>query len=161
MFEGIPNDELSVNRNNYSYPTVVAAGEGGADVLESYLLHQNVINDMLLSALDEDVVNGYLTIIFWGFYAGADNIVRENRAWARYTMARNGINELGDNHAAAIVRDATVEINNNNYSEALSIITNLPQSGFAFASKVCAFINPSDCAYSGDCEHLFRPNVNT
>ena len=174
MFQSIRNERIRKNRNKYSYPAVVALEEGQSELMETYTAHQEHMTRLLRSDSNEDIVNGYLSIVFWGFYSGADSRVRAERAWSRYKMARHGqtrrvngrliniqgVEQLGDDAVCGIVRTATEHIELREYSSALATLTELPQSKYAFASKVCAFLKPSECGVLDSVIAEAHPELN-
>lgn len=155
-------EEIKKKRSAYSYPTISIQGKfpnlsilkfTSTEKMDYY--HQS----LLLSASDEDVVLGYLGVIFWGFYSGKDGILREERAFSRLKIAYNGgtrirknkeikitgVIDIGIESLAKKIRNALLSIKNNKIDEALEKLMELPQLEIAFASKLCAFLSPQKC----------------
>jgi hypothetical protein len=114
---------------------------------------------LLCSAVDDEVLLGYLSTLYWGHYAGAAGRTNANRALSKVQLAlvgssferngkvcqRPGINHFGSGKAVALIRDAKSLLDDHQYGEAVRRLCALPQLGFAFASKVVAFLAPDTC----------------
>ena len=154
--------KLSDRRKSYSYPAVALQGEYSNPELitfDSTVAMDDYIHNLLLSENLHQKILGYLSVIFWGFYSGQDGVVRKERAFGKVALARDGRNrvvkgknqrmrgiiDLGESYVVEQISIATIQITNNNFSEALKTLNNLPQLQIAFSSKVCAFLNPKKC----------------
>lgn len=156
------NAELHRRRSDYAYPSVFL--DFNLENLRqiafqsTYALDTH-INNLLSSEDCNSVVHGYLGVIFWGHYSGQNMIERPQRAFGKARMAyfggeraRNGRNErirgivdIGIDFAAATIRTAANFLHENRYDEAMRSLQELPGIGFAFASKICAFVSPQSC----------------
>ncbi|MFJ4131316.1 hypothetical protein [Pseudomonas cyclaminis] len=149
-------------RDAYAYPMVGLCG--------TLALHREVAFNtsskleahhagLMCSAVDDEVLLGYLSTLYWGHYAGAAGRTTANRALSRVQLAlvgssfvryekvcqRPGINHFGRGKAVALIRDAKRLLDDHQYGEAVKLLCALPQLGFAFASKVAAFLAPDTC----------------
>lgn len=148
------------SRNSYAYPAVGLTGTLDDLVHRDFssirCLEQHHLA-LLRSERDEDRILGYISVIYWGHYSGQDLTLRPERALSKAKLALDGTegkqrrlsgirtNTNGIPLASKLIRDAEQLLDTNNFGEALFNLTNLPQSGFAFASKVCAFLLPKRC----------------
>jgi hypothetical protein len=158
----MPYQQLRANRNNYDYPAVALDGNlGQFNVVHfgSMTALDNYIHNLIVSPDQHEKILGYLSVIFWGFYSGQDGVIRENRALGRVNLAYNGRDRVvrGNRQRIRGVIDHGFDVVTNHincairfieqdqYSDALMSLSNLPQLQVAFASKVCAFIDPNKC----------------
>lgn len=162
IFPELDNNTLRRRRNAYGYPAVCLTGDlkllEEVEFASTRELDEH-LNRLLRSDLDDEVIAGYLGVIFWGFASGADGKDRRPRAHARVRLAQNGMDrvvlgksqrirgiaDLGVQYVAGNIRGAIRKLDNEEYSEALKDLIQLPQAKMAFASKVCAFISPDKC----------------
>jgi hypothetical protein len=151
--------EYVAKRNAYSYPAVGLCG--GIDRWEEVLFattHQLDCHQkhLLMSNENEQIVLGYLSTIFWGYYSGKDNAIRSARVQSKVELAfggkdrRNngrmrGVRDRGVDSVAQEIRAAFDSLTADRYAEALHGLCGLPQLKVAFASKVCAFLIPAKC----------------
>jgi hypothetical protein len=146
-------------RNSYSYPAVGLRGHincwtevhfASTHQLDCHQKH------LLLSDENEQIVLGYLSTIFWGYYSGKDNAIRSARAQGRAQLALDGkdrrsngrmrgVKDIGVDKVADEIRVAFDSLRSDYYAEALGRLCGLPQLRVAFASKVCAFLIPAKC----------------
>ena len=157
-----PPREYLENRNAYWYPAVGLAGslDSWREVSFSSTLEMDCHhNELLTSNKNGRVVLGYLSTIFWGFYSGQDRVIRPARAKGKAMLALNGndfkkmgriermrgVSDVGVDVVACVIRDAYAHLMSDQYAEALELLSELPQLGLAFASKVCAFLVPAKC----------------
>jgi len=153
---------LFERRNAYGYPAVALTGAPATPVvlqLATTTAMDNYLNGLLRSRNDDEVVLGYLGVIFWGHYSGQTNRVTEERARGKVSLAHDGatfqrsgktvrhagIASLGVPSVAAGLRAASVAIGARDFAGALQELFALPQLSVAFASKVCAFMDPTRC----------------
>jgi len=140
--------EYVAKRNAYLYPAVSLCGsidrwtEVHFTTTHQLDCHQNLL---LLSEEDEQVVLGYLSTVFWGYYSGKDNAKRTARAQSKVRLAIGRVQEIGIVSVAQKIRAAFANLISNRYVEALRQLCGLPQLGIPFASKVCAFLIPASC----------------
>lgn len=158
----IPNEQMQTQRNAYRYPAVALLGVPSAlthtgfsstHALDSYF------NGMLHSTKDDDKVLAYLGIIYWGHYSGAAGIITLARAMGKAnltyrgqtrihkgrTQRMRGVVDITLRTAAELIDNAAASIAANRYGEAVGILMGLPGIGFAFATKICAFLDPEKC----------------
>ena len=158
----MPCQNLKNRRNNYAYPAVALQGEYNNPEpvhFDSTTAMDEYIHGLLMSENPQQKVLGYLSVVFWGFYSGQDGVIRQERALGKVALARDGKNrvvrgqnqrmrgvvDLGEQCVAERISSAAVQIEHNNFSEALRTLNDIPQLQIAFSSKVCAFIDPSKC----------------
>jgi hypothetical protein len=140
--------EYVTKRNAYSYPTVGLHGsidrwtEVPFTTTHQLDCHQN---HLLLSDENEEVILGYLSTIFWGYYSGKNNAKHSDRALAKVRLAYDGVKDIGVDSVAQEIRATFDKLKSNQYDEALRRLCHLPQLGIPFASKVCAFLIPTNC----------------
>lgn len=155
-------NDMIKRRNEYAYPAVALAGSIHELVeicfvttteLDSYL------QELLLSNDPEKQVLGYLSVLYWGFYSGKDNLIRAKRAMGKVKLAYNGLDrtvngrnqrirgvtDFGITFVAETIHQAKQQIGQNQYGKALRTLTQLPGLQLAFASKICAFLDPNQC----------------
>jgi len=96
---------------------------------------------LLNSKKDREVYLGYISVIYWGHYASADGRLNPNRAMARAKLAI----AADDQRAVGTVRKAMLHLRKRRAGDAALLLCELPQLGFAFATKVCAFAAPQTC----------------
>lgn len=102
---------------------------------------------LLLSYDASQVKLGYLSIIFWGFFSGQDGIIRSQRAMGMVNLAIRHLQRSRIDSAviARRVWSARASLSKGRCGEAIASLLPLPMLGFAFASKVCAFLSPQRC----------------
>lgn len=157
-------EALRAGRELYRYPAVALEGEledlrhvEFRDVfgLEIYL------QKLLRAPSADDVVLGYLSVIYWGHYSGQRNRPTAARALGRARMAYGGprqhvttpadrryrtVRDVGEECIAEEIRRAVEMIGNGSYGEAVGLMAKeLPGVGFSFASKIASFIEPQRC----------------
>lgn len=156
------SNEYLTFRNSYAYPSVGLDGTltsfahcnfSTTQSMEHY--HQT----MLRSIKDEQCVLGYLSVIYWGHYSGKNGKSLANRALGKVKLAKKGfarksngrterilgVEDIGVAEVATCIREATDFLDSFSYNDAVIHLTRLPQLGFAFASKVCSFLQPDHC----------------
>lgn len=160
--QNIPCQQLQANRNAYNYPVVALGGALGAFTVVQFTTTSQLdayLNGLLTSHNNNDKVLGYLGVLFWGHYSGQDGRIGQARALGKVNLAYDGMNRVVNGQtqrmrgvlditvgvAANYIDQAIANIANNQYGIALSNLGNLPQLKIAFASKVCAFIDPTKC----------------
>lgn len=161
-FPNVPLEQLLERRNAYQYPAVALAG--APDELTVVRFASTYELDGYLTRLlnADDVPSrllGYLGVVFWGHYSGQAGRTTERRAlwkaqsaYAGYFRKHregqqrvSGIVDMGVDAAGSIIKLAADEIAGGQYEIGIRTLIQLPQSGFAFASKVCAFTDPTKC----------------
>lgn len=149
-FPEITNQILCERRNAYLYPAFSLRGKRSE--LEDVKLPSSFeLDECLRKSLNSDeceqVVFGYLAVIFWGHASGMDGVDRRPRAYGKVRLAVQQAvrNEMSDQIIIEHLRDARETIRDGRISEAIKTLCELPQLQMAFASKVCAFIAPDLC----------------
>lgn len=155
----IPHPQIHARRNAYRYPAVALLGAPGN------LTHTNFnptrdldshFHRLLRSHNENDKLLGYLGIIYWGHYSGAAGGITPERAMSKALLAYNGQTrtrhmrcvldvDIGLGTAAEWIDDAAASLAQNEYGYAVRTLANLPGIGFAFATKICAFLDPERC----------------
>lgn len=160
--QNIPCQQLQASRNAYNYPAVALDGALGAFTVIQFPTTSQLdayLNGLLTSHNNNDKVLGYLGVLFWGHYSGQDGRIGQARALGKVNLAyvgknrvvkgqtqrMRGVLDITVNVAANYIDQAIANIANNQYGNALSNLGNLAQLQIAFASKVCAFIDPTKC----------------
>jgi len=137
-------------RNRYSYPTVgLRRYPGGYKhrTFPSIATMERTLRKFLMSPSAADVQLGYLSVVYWGHYSGKAGIAQPGRAMSKVDLALAGLTRLRFRPLAVAitVRSAHRLIRLKRCGDAVWGLTALPQLGFAFASKVCAFLSPGRC----------------
>jgi len=152
-------ETYKIRRTNYSYPAVGLKGScGSCSVVDfaSTLQLDEHHRALLTHESDDNVVLGYLSTIFWGHFSGKDQKFRPDRAMGKVRLARDGadrikksrqerlrgVKDLGVPTVSLVLRKAHEYLVQDEFKEAINILSGLPQLGIAFASKVCAFMAP-------------------
>jgi hypothetical protein len=154
--------EYLERRNAYWYPAVGLEGalDSWREVFFSSTREMDCHhNELLTSNENGRAVLGYLSTVFWGFYSGKDRVLRPARAEGKAMLAVNGkdrtrkdriermrgVSDVGVDVVGCVIRDGYARLRSDRYCEALELLSELPQLGLAFASKVCAFLAPAKC----------------
>jgi hypothetical protein len=138
-------------RNGYVYPAVgLLVTHLGQIAHRSYASAQAMevsIQRLLRSEDANDVLLGYLSVIYWGHYSAQTSDVRPGWAMAKVhrTLRTMAFIDATAYDVGSVVRKSDRHIERGKYGEAVLQLTSLPQLGFAFASKVCALLSPSSC----------------
>jgi hypothetical protein len=137
--------EVVIRRSRYTYPAVGLKKATGKPVHRSFI--STVEMDRfhyrdLKSTSSHRRVGAYLSVIYWGHYSGKAGVVRAARALSKVTMAK-AHNTYGT--SGEILKAARLLLKRGHLSNAITLLTALPQVGFAFASKLCAFMEPEQC----------------
>lgn len=158
----IPHSQMQAQRNTYRYPAVALQGAPGGlthtdfhstRALDSYF------NGLLRSANNHDKLLAYLGIIYWGHYSGQTSRTTPSRAMAKANLAYSGQTRIHKGRTqrmrgvvditlgttTTLLNSAAASIAAHRYGEAVGILTDLPGIGFAFATKICAFLDPEKC----------------
>lgn len=140
----IPGSAAS-RRSRYSYPTVGLKHATGKPVhilfgstVEMDRFHYKNLN----STSSTRVVGAYLSVVYWGHYSGAAGIVRAARALSKVKMVKAHASYA---ESFGILKSARSQLKRGDIAKAVLLLTGLSQVGFAFASKLCAFIRPDIC----------------
>lgn len=162
QFPVIDHQVFFNQRTAYAYPAVALTGSLGAfKIIKFYntIDQDQYINTQLHTAVNDTKVIGYLSALFWGHYSGKDGCIRAERAHGKVNLAYlgsdrkikgklqriRGVVDFGIANIAENISAATAHIAKDEYYEALISINKLPGISIAFASKICAFINPKKC----------------
>lgn len=155
--------DFKKGRDAYSYPLVGLTGTVSdyhhATFPSSRALEEHHAR-LLGSNMEDEVLLGYLSTLYWGHFSGANGKTNAGRARARVRMAlygqtRNrkgqlsrsrGVRDIGRTHAVSVIRKAKELIDSQQFGKAVQALCTLPQLGFAFASKIIAFLAPARCA---------------
>lgn len=149
-------------RNGYRYPHVGLTGdlsraaEHRFETLHELEGHHHLL---LTSESDAIMVFGYVSVVFWGHFSGQDGTPRAARAMARARMAIDLVRSRGTSAAATTIRRAHIMLRHGQYGAGVRLLCELPQLQFAFASKVCAFIEPGHCGVIDSAIAEARPHL--
>lgn len=128
-------------RTRYGYPTVGLMSGRHIQFLTSTDIDRHHGN-LLRSGSEQRRFEGYLSTIYWGHYSGQAGVARAARAMSKVKMARKGANF---HYAGRIIKSMVRLLRRRKIADAITCATKLPQIGFAFASKLCAFAAPQLC----------------
>jgi hypothetical protein len=141
-------EQCQSRRTAYSYP---AGGlRGSINQPEETVFPSTRVLDahhhaLLTSPAPTDRLLGYVSVVFWGHYAGA-NGRRTGYVWARTQKALDAAQGSSGTRIAKWLRDAAEANGYGQHAEAISLLfKEVPYLGLAFASKVCAFMAPGHC----------------
>ena len=151
--------EYVTRRKAYSYPAVGLSGCLSCWNEVSFHSTQQLDGDqyqLLLSDENDQVVLGYLSTIFWGYFSGKNKATHPERAQGKVRLALNGkdrnrngrirgVKDRGIDFVALEIRAAFASLKSDQYAESLRRLCDLPQLKLAFASKVCGFLAPTRC----------------
>ncbi len=139
------NEQFEKARKSYGY-SLVGLSRAGHVPFKTCREMETFHRDHLTSKYQADVVQGYLSTLYWGHYSGTDGVLRAGRALAKAEAARRSIEERTSIEiAAAIVRTSGLLINDGKIGQAALLLTHLPGVGFSFSSKICTFLDPETC----------------
>lgn len=137
------SSKLKLRREQYSYPTIVLR-RGTAHKFRTTAELDYYHSGLLNSKLRIHKVAGVLSVIFWGHVSGKNGRPNPSFALAKVNRAI-GSAKFCSTRVANSVSEASRLINRKRYGQAVLKLTAVPQLGFAFASKVCAFISGDEC----------------
>lgn len=126
----------------YSYPPAAVRRDWTDFQFGSVRDLEESLRGLLSSALAADVRHGYVNVVFWGFASGADGQSTIPRARARAQKAHEASNDAGIADVVSKVRTALAA---GDICWAVEQADALPQIGFSFATKICAFLDPEQC----------------
>ena len=146
----IPN---SINLNQYNYPFDGIKINDNKIAIEHYKSIREMENKIKLKFESNEpleILEAYLSIIFWGHLSTSKNDGKTNPKRALSKLPKifknNGdIDTVLVNFIQTLIKSVLNEISNKNYDSAVAIATLLPNIGFSFATKIIAFMNPEDC----------------
>lgn len=155
----VPHAQIHTQRNAYRYPAVALLGPPGNLTHTDFNSTRDLdshFHRLLRSNNENDKLLGYLGIIYWGHYSGAAGRTTRGRAMSKTLLAYNGQTrtgqmrcvldaDIGLGGAAEWIDDAAASIAQNEYGYAVRTLAVLPGIGFAFATKICAFLDPERC----------------
>ena len=109
------------------------------------------------SVVSRRMASGYLSTVYWGHYSGKAGRVTAARALSKVKMAKAHPDFV---RSRSTLRKALANIKRNKIAEAILCMADgpLPQVGFAFASKICAFMAPEKCGVIDSVIASQRPN---
>lgn len=137
--------QFAIRRSKYGYPAVGLKYATGKPVHISFRTTVEMDrshNRDLCSLSGQRMVGAYLSVIYWGHYSGKAGAVRAARAMAKVKMAKK---HKTFEKSSRILRSAKGQLKRSRIADAIRLLTTLPQVGFAFASKLCAFMEPDKC----------------
>lgn len=161
-YPDINNIDLLRRRNEYSYPAICLDGKSPnwheVTFPSTFALDAH-INQKLHSAINEEVIVGYLATLFWGHASTSNGRDIRARAHGKVRLAYQGgsrsVNGVNQRIRGALdfeisklvdhIHQAIEHIRSDRYGRALSELNRLPQLQIAFSSKLCAFIAPEKC----------------
>lgn len=162
---GTCGERLAGARSEYAYPAAsVSVQEGPGDLwlvpghyairfrpdwqdrflssLDLDLYHRHLLN----SSHPHQVLAGLASVVYWGFFSGADGLLRDGRARARakwFLQGRSGSSTIDPRHVFEVMVTARQWMANRRPGRALAEIARLKELGqVAFASKVVTFLDP-------------------
>ena len=154
--------ELKRRRDSYRFPCVGLHGspDNYSEIrfdTQKALEHYNY--NLLHHYNSEFKVLGYLSILYWGHYAGQTGRTYAARARAKVDLAVEGFQrekngqrgralgarQIGWDAISNILHNATLALTAGEFGRGLILLTELPGLQFAFASKVCSFLAPLSC----------------
>lgn len=161
-FPEINHANLLRRRNSYSYPAIGLEGQApnwrelnfpSTSRLDAYLTKN------LNSSDSNEVMLGYIAVLFWGHASGADGRDIRARAHGKVRLAyqgtsrvvkgkeqrMRGVLDLGERVVVDHIQSAIEHLQNDRFGSALAELNRLPQIQIAFSSKLCAFISPEKC----------------
>ncbi len=158
----IPHAQIHAQRNAYRYPAVALLGPVGSHThvgFGSTRALDSHFNGLLRSAEHNDKLLAYLGIIYWGHFSGSTGRTTPQRALGKVNLAyygqdrvhrgraqhMQGVVDLALPEVARSIDDAAALIAANQYGDAARRLTDLPGIQFAFATKICAFLDPEKC----------------
>ncbi len=170
LIQGHNISEWIQNRNSYSYipGKLILSEESKADFdwdrlhLNSSLPDSNSISKwgssveldhyhktLLMSGNENDLMVGFLSVIFWGYVSGSDGVVRTARALGKvrsFRDGRAGQTPTSKNELVLSLTRARESVVQKDYGKALYQLMSIKYLGMSFASKVVMFMNPSQTA---------------
>lgn len=158
----IPHAQMQAQRNAYRYPAVALLGSPGSHThinFGSTCALDSHFHNLLRSASHDDKLRAYLGIIYWGHYSGSTGRTTPQWALGKVNLAYYGQNRVRRGRAermggvvnftlpevARSIDDAAALISANQYGDAAGRLMDLPGIQFAFATKICAFLDPEKC----------------
>lgn len=142
--DDISSDGWARRRCSYTYPPVGLRADTGQLVHVDFPTTAELDrhHGRLLRCGDQSAVKrGYVSAVYWGRFASAAGRRNPQRAHAIATNA----NAAPQDVVACKIETAIEAISQGNPSAAMAVLVNLPELGFAFATKVCAFAVPNLC----------------
>ncbi|WP_411379077.1 hypothetical protein [Pseudomonas sp. MPB26] len=154
--------EPKESREAYSYPFVGLAGTVSQHMHIEFSTSSELDryhHQLLRSTLDEQLLLGYLSVLYWGHYATSKGNTNRARALSKVQTAingssflrlgeirrRRGLVDFAPDEAVRLLREAASLVDSGQYGEAVRNLCSLPQLQFAFASKIVAFLAPIKC----------------
>jgi hypothetical protein len=162
MCFGLQPQELKERRDGYNFPNVGLTGslDNYQEIrFETQLLLEEYNSGLLRNANAQHKTLGYLSVLYWGHYAGQGAPPNPGFARAKVSNALEGFERRRNGQQQIIqgarnigwaaigesIQDAVAEINEHRFGQAALRLTDLPGIQFAFASKLCAFLAPLRC----------------
>lgn len=132
-------------RKAYRYPAVGLRTPTEGRTFLSVSAMEVHFKRLLRSTNAERVLLGYLSVIYWGHYLGSGGKPNPSRAHGKVKLARSALKHKGLNaqDVALLIRSAASSLSRGRPILAMKLLMQLPQFGFAFASKACTFLDAS------------------
>lgn len=173
----IPHAQIQEQRSAYRYPAVALLGSPGSHTHTNFGSTRALdshFHDLLRSASHNDKLRAYLGIIYWGHYSGSTGRTTPQRALGKVNLAYYGQDRVHRGRAqrmrgvvdftlpevARSIDDAAALIAANHYGDAARRLTDLPGIQFAFATKICAFLDPEKCGVADSLIARKYPDFN-
>lgn len=143
----------SIKFNQYNYPFDGIKINENKIAIEHYNNIREMENNIKLKFESNEpieIIEAYLSIIFWGHLSTSKNDGKTNPKRALTKLPKifknNGDIDIAViNFVQTLIKSVLNEVSNKNYDSAVAIATLLPNIGFSFATKIIAFMNPEDC----------------
>lgn len=137
------NSKYIACRNSYAYPAVGLRTLTEGRRFSSVTAMEHHFQRLFRSNEPLRVQLAYLSVIYWGHYLGRSGKPNPNRAYSKVELAMQGLHAKGLEPAqvASLIRAAQSLLRRGRPAPAMILLMQLPQLGFAFASKICAFLD--------------------
>lgn len=109
----------------------------------------NYHHSLLTSSNDQEILVGFLSVIFWGYISGADGVVRKARALSKVRAFRDGIkgkSPTPKSDLISIIKTAREFVGMNDLKNALHELMKIKYLGMSFSSKIIMFMDPDKSA---------------
>lgn len=134
---------LKRKRDRYSYPAL-ALRSGRPCRFRTTMELDGYHHWLLNSRIRRKRIEGLFSVIYWGHVSGKNGKIKNNYALAKVRRAKQSPN-FDEAMVAGSLSRAQALIRTKRYGQAVVELTEIPQLGFAFASKVCAFVSGTHC----------------
>lgn len=116
---------------------------GSSKILDTY--HKK----LLLSDNENEVLIGFLSVIYWGYISGSDSVIRPARALSKVRLFRDGLPgkiPTPRTELIASIKNAREKVISKDFGGALNTLINVKFLGMSFASKIIMFMDPENAA---------------